>query len=125
MQTADILAEALNFKGDLLVAVQLAPGFGPKALDQLLEAHPQAEEIALVGHEPDLGELAQSLLATDVACTLKKGAVVSFKIAAGDRGKAEFLQLVTSGGKIITSRAKLLERFQAENIKRETGKRSV
>jgi phosphohistidine phosphatase len=125
VQTAEILAEYLRFKGELQIAAQLAGGFQPQSLDQLLDSFPQVKEIALVGHEPDLGLLAQALLATDVACTLKKGGVVSFERAAGDQGKAEFIRLVTGKGKIVTSRGKALQRLQAENIKRTTEKGSA
>ena len=125
VQTADILAETLRCKGDLLVEGLLAPGFRPESLDQLLNSYPQAKGIALVGHEPDLGILAQTLLSEEVYCTLKKGVVVSVKRAAGDRGKADFIQLVTGGGKIITSLSKALEHLQAENIKISTEKGSA
>ncbi len=115
VQTADILAETLRYKGELAVAEQLGKHFKPESLDELLDGYPEAREIAIVGHEPDLGALAQALLATDVPCTLKKGAVISFQRAAGDKGKADFVQLVTGGGKIVTSRGKALVRLQDEN----------
>lgn len=118
VQTADILAERVRFKGELQVATLLAPGFQPDALKQLLGSHPHAREIAVVGHEPDLGALAQALLSAQEACALPKGAVISFKKAVGDQGEAEFMQLVSGGAKIITSRSKALERLQEENSKR-------
>jgi phosphohistidine phosphatase len=122
VQTAEILAEALRHKGELQVASLLAPGFRPQSLDEILDGYPQVDEIALVGHEPDLGALAQVLLAAEAPCSLKKGAVVSFKRNAGDQGKADFIQLVTGGGRIITSRGKALESLQNENT---TNKESV
>jgi phosphohistidine phosphatase len=124
VQTADILAETLRYKGDLPVA-DLLVGFRPQSLDKLLENHKEAKEIALVGHEPDLGILAQTLLETDIACTLKKGAVISFKLTAGELGKADFIQLVTGGGRVVTSRGKALERLQVENTKRTLEKGSI
>ena len=114
VQTADILAEALRYRGELQVAQQLAPGFRPQALDELLEQFPQVAEIALVGHEPDLGALAQALFAVDAACSLPKGAVVSFQRTSGEKGAASFVQLVTGGGRIITSPGKALRRLQSE-----------
>ena len=116
VQTADILADALRYDGELLVAALLAPGFRPQALDELLSlsGYPKAKEVALVGHEPDLGILTQRLLATEGACSLDKGAVVSLKRAAGDQGGAELIQLVTGTGRIITSRSKALDRLQDE-----------
>jgi phosphohistidine phosphatase len=118
IQTADILAEWLRFKQELQIAPLLAPGFRPEFLDRLLSSHSQAKEIAIVGHEPDFGLLAQTLFSEQNPCTLPKGAVVSFKRAAGDQGKAVFLQLVTGGGIIVTSRSRALGRLQ-----REAGKR--
>lgn len=115
VQTADILAERLRYDGDLQVAALLGPGFRPESLGELLGSHTQAKEIAIVGHEPDLGALAQALFSTQGACTLPKGAVVSFKIAAAGQGEAQFLQMVTGGANIITSRKKALARLEAEN----------
>jgi phosphohistidine phosphatase len=111
VQTAEILAQRLKHKGDLLVSALLAPGFGPQKLDELLQQYPLAREIALVGHEPDLGGVAQTLLGVDAACTLKKGAMISFKRAAGQEGGADFILLVDGGGKIVTSRSKALDRL--------------
>ena len=101
----------------------LASGFRPPALDKLLEEHAQVSELALVGHEPDLGIVTQALLKTDIPCTLKKGAIVTFKITG--RHKAELLQMVTGGGKVINSRAEVLERLQEEHIHREAEKGSA
>jgi len=114
VQTADILSERLRHQGELQVTRLLAPGFRPKALDELLSAHAQAEEIAIVGHEPDLGIVTQALFASDKGCTLPKGAVISFRKQPGGKGEAEFLQMVTGGANIITSRKKALERLQGE-----------
>lgn len=112
VQTAEILSEALRYKRELVVAAQLSPGFRPEMLDELLKLHTQAKEIALVGHEPDLGLLAQALLATQTPCALPKGGTISFKRAADGHGDAVFLQLVTGAGRIITSHGKALEHLQ-------------
>jgi phosphohistidine phosphatase len=115
VQTAEILAEKLRHKGELQVAQLLAPGFRPEALDELLDAYPEAGEVALVGHEPDVGSLVQALLAVEESCELKKGAIVSFKRSAGSREGAQFIQLVSGGGKIITSSKKALQRLQVND----------
>jgi phosphohistidine phosphatase len=110
VQTAEILAQALKFKGDLLVAPPLAHGFQAQQFHQLLAQFPRAKEIALVGHEPELGALASALLDTEVACTLQKGATISFKMARqGDL--REFKQLVDGGAKLVKSRSKALKRL--------------
>jgi phosphohistidine phosphatase len=112
VQTAEILAGKLRHKGELQVAQQLAAGLRSEGLDQLLDAHPEAAEVVLVGHEPDMGSLVQSLFGLEESCELKKGAVVSLKRVAGDREGAEFIQLVSGAGKIITSRNKAFQRLQ-------------
>jgi phosphohistidine phosphatase len=113
VQTADILAETLRFKGELQLAKLLGPGFRPESLDELLDAWPQTEEVALVGHEPDLGSLTQRLLGLEESCALKKGAIVSFDRPAGGQGDTAFIQLVTAG-KVITSRKKAVKRLQVQ-----------
>lgn len=112
VQTADILAEKLSYKRELTVAAQLAPGFRPEALDELLKLYPQAGEVALVGHEPDLGLVTQALLGETESLTLPKGGTVSFKRAADGTGDAHFLQLVTGAGRIVTSRGKAVDRLR-------------
>lgn len=115
VQTADILSERLRHGGELQVTPLLGPGFRPKALDELMADYAQAGEIAIVGHEPDLGLVTQALFATDRGCTLPKGAVVSFKVPAAGQGDAEFLQFVTGGANSITSRNKALARLQGDD----------
>jgi phosphohistidine phosphatase len=110
VQTAEILAQSVKFKGDLVVTALLAHGFQPEELDELLQGFPRAKEIALVGHEPELGALVRTLLAADTICTLQKGATISFKKEPGKAG-ADFRQLVNGGGKIIDSRSKALKRL--------------
>lgn len=114
VQTADILAERLRYKGELAVSALLAPGFRPESLEELLKTVPRAKEIVIVGHEPDLGLLSQSLLAAQEPCTLPKGGTITFKRGAGPEGEAAFIHLVTGRGRIITSRGKALDRLQRE-----------
>lgn len=112
VQTADILAEELRFKRELIVAGELSPGFRPERLDELLKLHPQATEVALVGHEPDLGLVTRALLGEEASLALPKGGTVSFKRSATGTGEPQFLQLVTGSGRIVTSRSKALDRLR-------------
>ena len=114
VQTADILAERLRFQGELVVAPLLASGFRADSLDELLDGFPQAEELALVGHEPDVGRLTQSLLGVAEGCSLSKGDIVTVERTAGEHGTAKLIQLITGGGKIITSTKKALSRLQGQ-----------
>lgn len=110
VQTADILAEGLDYQGELRLDAKLAPGFGPEELDALLAGYPDAKEIVLVGHEPDLGRVATRLLESERPLSLKKGALLSLKRTAGK--KSQFLRLLTGSGKAIASRSEALERLE-------------
>ncbi len=112
VQTADILAESLRYEGDLLVTTLLSPGFRPQKLDRLLELNPQATEMVLVGHEPDLGIVAGSLLGSDGSCSLTKGAILSFQTTGP--GQAEFFRMITGGGNTITSKSKAEAKLQGK-----------
>lgn len=78
-ETAEILAATLKPKPRLTVAEALAPGRKPAealALIAKYAAAPRgASRLALVGHEPDLGELAARLLGAKGLVEFKKGAV--------------------------------------------------
>lgn len=106
VQTAEILAQALKFKKELQLTDLLAHGFGEQQLRRLLEEHPDAREIALVGHEPELGEVARLLLETEGPCALDKGATVTFKLKAAG---AEFRHLVDGRANLIDSRGKAIK----------------
>jgi phosphohistidine phosphatase len=108
VQTAEILAQALKFKGDLVVTPLLAHGFQPEELDKLMQSFPRVKEMVLVGHEPELGAVAGTLLAAGTSFTLPKGAIISFKKKPG-RGEAEFRQLVDAGAEVLTSQRKALK----------------
>lgn len=114
VQTADILAESLRYKGELAISSLLSPGFRPESVDDLLRTNPRAKEIVIVGHEPDLGLLAQNFLAAQGPCTLPKGGTISFKLPQDQGSEAHFLQLVTGGGRIVTSRSRAIDRLQQD-----------
>ncbi|GFO69772.1 phosphohistidine phosphatase [Geomonas limicola] len=112
VQTAEILAQTLKFKKELQLTDLLAHGFGAPQLRRLLEEHPDAREIALVGHEPELGEVTRVLLDTDTPCALDKGATVTFKLTA--QGEAAFRQFVDGKGNLFDSRNKALKHLNQE-----------
>ena len=74
-QTAALIAEGMNDKPTLKVLEALAPGQGPAAVMAQLAKAARRRRIALVGHEPDLGELAAHLLAAGRPVEFRKGAV--------------------------------------------------
>ena len=113
VQTAEILAQALKFKGEVLVTALLAHGFQLEHFYELLTGYPQAKEIVLVGHEPEFGALVSYLLAVNSTCTLDKGGAISFKMDATG-SNADFRQLIDGGAKVIFARSKALKRLTSE-----------
>ena len=61
-QTADIFAQALPSNPSVVLSDSLAPAGTPSAVFQELGKHMRRARIALVGHEPNLGELAARLI---------------------------------------------------------------
>jgi phosphohistidine phosphatase len=80
VQTADILAEALTFSGELMVSRDLAPGFDLQGLFRIIASCAGAQKIAIIGHEPDLGILVEALLKLKGSFSLKKGMVVALDL---------------------------------------------
>jgi phosphohistidine phosphatase len=81
-ETAEIVAEALGVdKQMLLTTTNLAPGCSFEDLCEEIKEK-RVESIALVGHEPDLGELAGLIISgePDVALPLRKGGVCCIQI---------------------------------------------
>jgi phosphohistidine phosphatase len=74
-QTAEILGLALGSKAPVAQLEALAPGGAASAVATALADYSRRSSIALVGHEPNMGELAARLLGTRVAIPFKKGAV--------------------------------------------------
>jgi phosphohistidine phosphatase len=88
-QTADLLAARLLRKGELLVVQALAPSAPAGAIIDEISNHTNRRYIALVGHEPDLGELAARLIGASSPLPLKKGGVCRIDFTGGVRGKGE------------------------------------
>ena len=80
VQTADILAEALAFNGELMVSRDLAPGCDLQGLFRIISSCAAAHKIAIIGHEPDLGILVEALLKLDGSFSLKKGMAVALDL---------------------------------------------
>ncbi|HEY3886297.1 MAG TPA: phosphohistidine phosphatase SixA [Vicinamibacterales bacterium] len=73
-QTADVFAEMKN-KPAVVQSDALAPSGTPAAVIQELMKHLRKGKLALVGHEPNLGELAAHLLGAHNPFEFKKGGV--------------------------------------------------
>lgn len=74
-QTAEILAEHLAKKPTVVFSDALAPAGTPAAVIQEIGNHPRKARIALVGHEPNIGELAARLIGARSPIEFKKGAI--------------------------------------------------
>src|SRR5258708_38826972 len=74
-QTAEIVAGGLDPRPSLVNVDSLAPDGGYAAVIADLEKHGRKNHIALVGHEPMIGELAARLMGSRHAIEFKKGAV--------------------------------------------------
>lgn len=108
LQTAEILCEALGFQGELVVSPALAPGFDQAKLRQILASFKGARGLALVGHEPDLGQVAGTLLGLTRPLLLKKGMVACLKtIPAKQNARASLKWLLFEGKKVDASTVKM------------------
>jgi phosphohistidine phosphatase len=74
-QTADVLHRGLAKGAPLEETTRLAPGGRPADVIELLKKYRKADRVALVGHEPDMGQLAAFLIGARAPIVFKKGGV--------------------------------------------------
>jgi phosphohistidine phosphatase len=74
-QTADVLAESFKSRPPVAMSDALAPAGTPAAVIQEIAKHARKARIALVGHEPNVGELAARLIGARSPLEFKKGAI--------------------------------------------------
>ena len=76
LQTAEIAAEILGYKEDVLRTKTLVPGAAPREVWEEIRIHKDIEQLMLVGHEPLLGSLTGYLLGSPlIEVDFKKGAL--------------------------------------------------
>ena len=80
-QTAEIVAAGVDPRPQLANVEALAPGGAYPAVLTELEKHAKRTRIALVGHEPGIGELAARLIGTRHPVEFKKGAICRIDLA--------------------------------------------
>jgi phosphohistidine phosphatase len=80
-QTADILVKRLGAEAKRLTAPALAPGGSPTAVAEAVGALAKGRHLALVGHEPGLGEFAAWLIGARQPLPFKKGGVCRIDVA--------------------------------------------
>lgn len=81
-QTADVLAEALSPHPPVALSDALSTSGTAVAVIEDLARFARRTRIALVGHEPNLGELTARLLGARRAVEFKKGAICRIDVAA-------------------------------------------
>jgi phosphohistidine phosphatase len=84
VETAEIIAAALGYDKKLIEQITaLAPGGSHEKLISNIKSHSGAESIALVGHQPDLGQFASRITGcgSEFGVDLKKGSVCCINVA--------------------------------------------
>ena len=81
-QTAELLSAGLEAAPPVKVLDALAPGHTSAAVMTALAKVAKRRRIALVGHEPDLGELAAYLIGAGRALPFKKGGVCRIDVGS-------------------------------------------
>ena len=81
-QTAEIVASAFDPRPYIMTVDSLAPGGTYQAVISDLEKHARKPRVALVGHEPGIGEFAARLIGTRHPIEFKKGAVCRIDVPA-------------------------------------------
>jgi len=81
VQTAQIAAEILDYKGELLRTKALEPGSSPKPVWDEIRVHKDESRILLSGHEPLFSRLTAYLLnAPELQIDFKKGAIACVEV---------------------------------------------
>ena len=81
-QTAELLASTLASKPAVTLSDALAPAGTPAAVIHEIVKQARRTGVALVGHEPNMGELAARLIGARGAIPFKKGAILRVDFAA-------------------------------------------
>ena len=92
-QTALILAKGLNKLDVLIQDDRLAPGFSLSGLTDMLNDHKHAQNILLVGHEPDFSQTVSDLIGGG-RLVFKKGGLARVDITQLSPLKGELIWLV-------------------------------
>ena len=86
-ETAQLLAARLKPKPAIAEIDALAPGGRHQAIVEAIKSHSKRHRrLALVGHEPDLGELAARLLGARGQVEFKKGGVCLIEVDGATPG---------------------------------------
>jgi len=92
-QTADIVADELDMGEKLVQDERLGPGFGSEDLVEVLQSHPEANNILLVGHEPDFSQTISALIGGS-RLVVKKGGLARVDVINADPLQGELVWLL-------------------------------
>jgi phosphohistidine phosphatase len=95
-QTADIIATAYDERPPVVALESLAPGGAIHAVLTDLERQARRSRIALVGHEPGIGELAARLAGARYPIEFKKGAACRIDVKTFPAGPGRLRWFMTS-----------------------------
>ena len=91
-QTAELLAAGFSPRPPVVNADGLAPGGTPTSMAAEIEKHGRRPRIAIVGHEPGIGEFAAWLIGARSPLAFKKGAICRIDVDAGTMRGAGMLR---------------------------------
>jgi phosphohistidine phosphatase len=81
-QTADLLATGMKGKATVKTLDALAPEHAPATVMTQLARAAKRSRVALVGHEPGLGELAAHLIGAQRALAFRKGGIARIDLGS-------------------------------------------
>jgi phosphohistidine phosphatase len=95
-QTAELFAAAFSPRPAVTNVDALVPGGAPSAAAAEIEKHSRRPRIAIVGHEPGIGELAAWLVGTKNPIEFKKGGICRIDVgSAPARGAGALRWMLT------------------------------
>jgi len=95
-QTAEIVATAYDERPPIVAIDSLAPGGSVQSVLSDLERQTRRSRIAIVGHEPNIGELAARLAGSRYPLEFKKGAVCRIDVKTFPAGPGRLRWFVTT-----------------------------
>ena len=93
-RTAEIVAEALGLGDRLVEDERLAHGFDVRALGRIAAAHPEAEQLMVVGHEPEFSATVSALIGGGEV-VMKKGGLARVDLPDGSLKRGVLAWLLT------------------------------
>jgi phosphohistidine phosphatase len=95
-QTAEIIATAYDERPPIVAVESLAPGGSIQSVLSDLERQARRSRVAIVGHEPSIGELAARLAGVRHPLEFRKGAVCRIDVKTFPAGPGKLRWFITS-----------------------------